>query len=629
MIKHPVIANGYASGTAYAAHATTDRFFQLANGSFCFEGVLKNAIRQVEKKQLMDRELWKLFVEQFRKGDADDHNQGWRCEYWGKMMRGACMVYQCAPCDKLYAVIEESVLDILTTQDSHGRFATYSVENELNGWDLWGRKYVFLGMQHFLEICRDEQLYRRVLAALELHAEAIMKCVGPEEEGKKEILKASQHWDGLNSGSLLEPIMRMHQLTRNEKYLDFARYIVSRGATSRTNLFELAYEGNLAPYQYPVTKAYEMISNFEGLLEYYRVSGEEKWKIACINLADKIAETDVTIIGCSGCTHELFDHSSVRQFDTEEKGIMQETCVTVTWMKFCWQMLCLTGESKWADRIEWSLYNALLGSVNTDVADGLPFDSYSPLLPGTRGRGIGGFQKMENDSYYGCCACIGAAGLGLGGIAQAVCAQEGTYLNFYMPGTITTLTPEGQKFALEIQTAYPLNDQIDVAVRLQHNETFTIGLRIPAWSKVSRVYVNQEEVQCVRGAYLKLNREWKNGDTICIVLDLRVAPIQPEAFGVSSSESPFVALHRGPILLARDNRLGMDIEQPISLKLDENGFVCTEILNTPPFDCMIALDVIQPDETSFPVVDYASAGKTWNEESRMCAWLKTAKANID
>jgi hypothetical protein len=84
-------------------------------------------------------------------------------------------------------------------------------------------------------------------------------------------------------------------LTRNEKYLDFARYIVSRGATSKTNLFELAYEGKLAPYQFPVTKAYEMISNFEGLLEYYRATGEEKWKIACINLADKIAETDITI----------------------------------------------------------------------------------------------------------------------------------------------------------------------------------------------------------------------------------------------------------------------------------------------------------------------------------------------
>ena len=622
MSQHPVIKSVYAPATAYAAHTGTDRFFQLSNGSFCFEGVLKNAIRWIEKKQLMDRDLWKLFVEQFRKGNADDHNRGWRCEYWGKMMRGACMVYQCAPNDELYHVIEETVLDMLTTQDQHGRFATYSVEKELDGWDLWGRKYIFLGMQHFLEICSDKALYQQVLAALEKHAEAIMKRVGPEAEGKKEILKASRHWDGLNSGSLLEPIMRMHQLTGNAKYLDFARYIVSRGGTSKTNLFELAYEGMLAPYQFPITKAYEMISNFEGLLEYYRVTSEEKWKIACINLAEKIAETDVTVIGCSGCTHELFDHSAVRQFDAEEKGIMQETCVTVTWMKFCWQMLCLTGESKWADRMEWSLYNALLGAVNTDVKEGLPFDSYSPLLPGTRGRVTGGFQKMENDRYYGCCACIGAAGLGLGGIAQAVCAQKGTYVNFYMPGTISTLTPQGQDFVLETKTSYPLDGQINMTVSLHHTEMFTIGLRIPVWSKASRVYVNDEEVACANGEYLKINREWKSDDMIRIVLDMRVEAIAPEAFGVSSADAPYIALHRGPIVLARDERLGMAVEQAIALKTDENGFICNEKSADSPFSSMIALNVYQQDETVFPVVDYASAGKTWTEDSKMCAWMK-------
>lgn len=416
--------------------------------------------------------------------------------------------------------------------------------------------------------------------------------------------------------------MRMHQLTGDEKYLDFACYIVSRGGTSKTNLFELAYKGELAPYQFPITKAYEMISNFEGLLEYYRVTGEEKWKVACINLADKIAETDVTIIGCSGCTHELFDHSAVRQFDAEEKGIMQETCVTVTWMKFCWQMLCLTGESKWADRMEWSLYNALLGAVNTDVADGLPFDSYSPLLPGTRGRVTGGFQKMENDRYYGCCACIGAAGLGLGGIAQAVCSREGTYINFYMPGTIATLTPQGQEFVLATKTAYPLDGQIDITLSLRQSEIFTIGLRIPVWSKTSHVYVNDKELVCANGEYLIINCEWKSDDVIRVVLDMRVAAILPEAFGVSSEDAPYAALHRGPIVLARDERLGMAVEQAVNLRKDENGFVCAEPSAASPFDSMIALDVCQQNGTAFPVVDYASAGKTWTEESRMCAWMK-------
>ncbi len=116
--------------------------------------------------------------------------------------------------------------------------------------------------------------------------------------------------------------------------------------------------------------------------------------------------SDITVIGCAGCPHELFDHSAVRQLDAAEKGVMQETCVTVTRMKLCWQVLCLTGEAEFAAHKERSLYNALPGAVNSDCATvngGLPFDSYSPLLPGLCGRQMGGCKPMENGTYCGRC----------------------------------------------------------------------------------------------------------------------------------------------------------------------------------------------------------------------------------
>lgn len=626
--NHPVIDKVYAKGTAYAPHTATDKLFMLENGSHHFSGILGNSIRIIVERQLLDTELWKLFVNQFRKGDTDDHNLGWRCEYWGKMIRGACMIYQCSPDEKLYSVIRETILDMLSTQDSLGRFSTYSKEKELDGWDLWGRKYILLGMQHFLEICDDPQLCSRVIEALRRHLDAILDTVGPAEENKKEILDASRHWQGLNSSSLLEPVMRMYNITGEERYLDFAHYIVSRGGIKEANLFELAYEGKLAPYEYPVTKAYEMISNFEGLLEYYRVTGEEKWRIACVHLGEKIAETDITLIGCAGCTHELFDHSAVRQFDAEEKGIMQETCVTVTWMKFCWQLLCLTGDSIWADRMEWSLYNALLGSINTDqvqVNNGLPFDSYSPLLPGTRGRLTGGYQQMENGTCYGCCACIGAAGLGIAGIAETVCAHDGVYLNFYLPGKVSTRTPAGNPLVIFTSTKYPVQENVQIKFGLEKPERFVAGVRIPKWCRNASVRVNGNDVPCVSGSYLCMDREWKNGDEIELVLDLNTYVITPECFGVSSSDAPYTALHRGPLVLARDERLGQHVDSPVSLNLLEDGSVQTILNSEQNFDCNIGVNVCQRDGTVLPLVDYASAGKTWTEESRMCAWMKRSE----
>lgn len=622
-MNHPSILQVYKDKTAYAPHKNTDALFMIENGDRHFSGALKRALGFITKKQLMDVPLWKLFVHQFEMGNSDDHNVGWRCEYWGKMMRGASMVYQVTADASLFDVLTETVRNMLKTQDAYGRMTTYSKETELDGWDLWGRKYILLGMMHYMEICPDEAFNREILFSLIRHADAIIDTVGPESEGKKEILTCTRHWNGLNSASILEPFMRLYNITHEKRYLDFAKYIVSTGATSGQNIFELAYEGRLAPYEFEVTKAYEMMSCFEGLLEYYRVTGIEKWKTACINLAEKILETDVTVIGCSGCTHELFDHSAVRQFDTLEKGIMQETCVTVTWMKFLFQILCLTGNSRYADEMEKSFYNALLGAINTDevtVNGGLPFDSYAPLLPGLRGRQMGGYQVMENNTYYGCCACIGAAGLGLFGIAGVMNAENGPHINFFESGAYKTLTPGGNALTLTIEGAYPVDGHINIHVDPEADEAFEIAVRIPAWSENTRASVNGIDLAHAAGSYLTIKKVWTKGDVIDIVFDMRVYPVTPESFGVSQKDAPFIALKRGPVVLGRDARLGMDVCSPVSPRIHVDGSVSVKE-GTSPYASDIALLIENEDGSFFPVTDYASCGKTWTEESKMCAWM--------
>ena len=118
----------------------------------------------------------------------------------------------------------------------------------------------------------------------------------------------------MNSSSILEPFVRMYNLTGAQKYLDFASYIVDTGFIEGDNVIQLAYEGVLKPYEYPVTKAYETMSCFEGLLEYYRVTGDERHLIAVKNFVQGVMETDVTVIGCCGCTHELFDVCKVTAY---------------------------------------------------------------------------------------------------------------------------------------------------------------------------------------------------------------------------------------------------------------------------------------------------------------------------
>ncbi|MBO5274335.1 MAG: glycoside hydrolase family 127 protein, partial [Clostridia bacterium] len=407
-----IIEDVTKKGSPYYTRRATDKLFELPCTHYTYEGVYMDTVNFIKKKQLLDAPLWALFVEQFR-GTPDDHDRGWRCEYWGKMMRGACFTYQVTNDEQLYATLTDTIIDMLSAQDEDGRFSTYSKEVEFSGWDLWGRKYVMLGFQYYWEICRDEVLKKRIIEAISRHADYIISRIGYENQGKLPIVKTSNFWGGVNSSSILEPMMRLYNITGKNKYLDFSSYLVNCGGCDGLNLWETAYENNLAPYQLPVRKAYEIMSYFEGILEFYRVSRVEKYRIAVLNFVNSIIKTEVTIIGSAGCEGEFFNNAKMMQFSSKIDDIMQETCVTVTWMKLCSAMLALTGDSVFADQIETAALNAIRGSVNTENVQhngGLPFDSYTPTRAGIRGRSVGGQKTIEGNRFYGCCACIGSAG---------------------------------------------------------------------------------------------------------------------------------------------------------------------------------------------------------------------------
>ena len=326
-------------------------------------GMADFAAKFFQEKQLKDEVLWKRFVDVFR-SQPDGENAGWRGEYWGKMMRGATLIYRYTQDEVLYQVLTDSVRDMLTVAEEDGRVSSFTRECEFDAWDLWCRKYVILACEYYLDICRDECLKKEILTFICRCADCILAGIG-NGEGQKPITRASRSWFGVNSSSILEPMVKLFRLTNEKKYFDFATYIVETGGAEGINIFELAYENKVYPYQYGVSKAYEMMSCFEGLLEYYYVTGKEKYKTAVINFTNAVIETELSVIGCSGITHELFDHTRTRQ-TVRQDDVMQETCVTVTWMKLCAKVLELTGDSKYADCMEQSFYNAYMGCLNTE-----------------------------------------------------------------------------------------------------------------------------------------------------------------------------------------------------------------------------------------------------------------------
>ncbi len=592
-------------------------------------GSLADSVKFLERNQMCEVELWKKFVNVFR---LQQDNMGvkwtlWRSEFWGKMMRGASMVVAYTHDDGMYRILEMSVRDMLSAQEPNGRISGYAPEKEFEAWDIWGRKYVMLGMMYFLEICRDKALEEQIIKSLCRQADYILENVG---EGKREIRKCSKNWEGMNSCSILEPMVRLYRLTADKRYLDFAEYIVSTGFIESANIIELACEDKTAPHEYPVVKAYEMMSCFEGLLQYYCVTGIEKYKTAVLNFGRRIVNGEVSIIGCCGARNELFNHTSHKQTQTDYTGIVQETCVTVTWMKFAAALLELSGDVAFADCIEQSYYNAYVGAMNThrvpysdfpkekDVPQVLPFDSYSPLVAGRRGRRVGGYGIFPDGSFYGCCACIGAAGAGIIPRVALLRNDNRLVLNYYEQGVINSKTPANAPIAISMSTEYPYDGKVEISLSLEKSESFALTVRVPAWCTDAHLYMDNN-TQKIESGYYTVEREWKDGDKFTLNFAMPVRRVLPPKG--ADNENMFAAYCRGPLVLAADNRI-TNPDAQLDIACDANGTVaareadCREI---PEHKLCVELKLT--DNSNIRLIDYASAGKTWTDESKTASWL--------
>lgn len=629
-------------------------------------GMLKDALDFVVKEQLLDRKLWAKFVEQFRL-KSDTSKQEWRIEYWGKMMRGAVFVYTVTRDVELYRVMEETVRDLLTTQDDDGAFTTYASNIQFSKWDIWGRKYVLMGLLCFHGICTDDALCEQVITAAKRHADAILMHVGDSAEGKVPIeetsIVASGHLvhGAMNALSVLEPIVLLYRATGEKRYLNFAEYLVEIGAKGCGNIFELAYANRLAPYQYPYTKAYEMMSCFEGLLEYALTVGSEKWKQAAIRFAYRMMESDVTILGSAGTTHEFLDHASVHQTDPNDAGIGQETCVSVTWMKLCARMLVVTGDPIFADCIEQTLYNAYLGTLNvhhvsdpskfpsgfvipgiTPKASFLPFDSYTPHMTGLRGQTIGGALLFGDGSYYGCCACIGAVGIGLAPHLALMKTDKGFSVQLFANGKYQTKTPNGNNVSFSIKTNYPVDSRVRIDVDVEEEENFELSLRIPSWSLENSLQINGTDIEVSKGNTV-IDRTWHAGDVIELQLDMRLEALRPTPYGKDflrskiiwktcemvpfvMEETPehmrYVAFRRGPLVLAKNESSAQSTKNELKLPTDSDVYLVEKAEHAENTLC--AVTVLQDGKKMLELIDCMSAGRTWNDGSKFSVWMKVS-----
>ena len=539
----------------------------------------------------------------------------WQSEFWGKWMLSAVEAWKYTQDPELMGIMKNSVSGLLATQLDNGYIGNYSPETQLTAWDIWGRKYSMLGLIRYYEISND----KKALEAAQKVADHLLSQVGP---GKKDITFTG-NYHGMASSSVLEPIVYLYNHTGEKRYLDFAEYIVNQWETEDgPKLISKAVEGVWVSERFPHPekwwswengqKAYEMMSCYEGLLQLYLVTGNNKYYKAVVDVVENIINTEINIAG-SGSAFECWYHGIENQ--TRPTYHTMETCVTITWMKLCNSLLQVTGDSKYADQIELTFYNALLASMKFDAGE---IAKYSPL-EGMRHAG-----EEQCGMHINCCNANGPRGFTLMPGFTFMQWENSVFVNFYVESEATIQLENGNKVSIQQKTTYPEGDKITLIINPEKEAEFSIALRIPKWSEQNILKINGEEISEIKqGTYKSIQRKWKKGDKINLTLDLR---------GRLVKQNDYQAIVRGPLVLARDTRFGDGFIDETSIVQNKDGFIelvpvdkkTENIWLTFTAPLVLGTDLEGEFKTPRQIhfCDFSSAGNTWDANTRYRVWLR-------
>lgn len=563
-------------------------------------------------------------IEQRVKGQDVDHlvepfrhqNEAsrWQSEFWGKWIQGAIASYRYNHDPELYQIIRQGAESLMATQLPNGYIGNYAEEHQLKQWDVWGRKYTALGLIAWYDLSGDE---RALQAAVRL-IDHLMTQVGPD----KVSIVSTGNYRGMASASVLEPVAYLYNRTGEKRFLDFANYIVEElNSEAGPQLISKAIDDVPVADRFPHPqtwfsrengqKAYEMMSCYEGLLEMYKITGNELLLSVVEKTVGHIIREEINIAG-SGSAFECWYGGKQRQ--TLPTYHTMETCVTFTWMQLCNRLLQLTGNSLYADYIELTAYNALMASLKDDASQ---IAKYSPL-EGWRTEG-----EEQCGMHINCCNANGPRAFAM--LPHYAYQVDGNRIrvNLYSASEAEINLVDRRALGVKLtqKTDYPVSDRIEIEVDPERTASFEIALRIPSWSKIAEVEVNGVQQQGVmQGAYLPLEREWSKGDRITIRLDLRARLVEMDNHQ---------AIVRGPVVFARDSRFGDGFVDETSVIQSKDGYVELTAVEAPSFAWMAftAPAVLGTDlegngvANKIYLCDFSSAGNEWDKSQRYRVWL--------
>ncbi|WP_336204149.1 glycoside hydrolase family 127 protein [Nonomuraea sp. LPB2021202275-12-8] len=341
--------------------------------------------------------------------------------------------------------------------------------------------------------------------------------------------------DGIDGHAEVETaLVELYRLTQERSYLELARKLVDnrgKGLIADSGMGPLYAQDHL-----PVREADTAVGHAvrqlyleAGIVDLYLETGDESLLECSVGRWEDMVATKTSITGGHGSRHD--GEAFGERYELPPDRSYNESCAAIASIHWNWRLLLATGQGRYADLIERTLYNAFAASTS---ADGTRFFYVNPLQRRA---------DLFEDAYLGrrrewfACACCPPNIMRLVsslGHYVATTDAEGLSVHQYVPGII-----RAGGVTLAVETDYPWDGRVRFTVRSAPGTEWTLKLRVPAWSASGELIPNAD-------GYAEIRRAWKPGDTY--VLDLDMSPRLTLPHRRIDALRGCAAIERGPLV---------------------------------------------------------------------------------
>jgi uncharacterized protein len=330
-------------------------------------------------------------------------------------------------------------------------------------------------------------------------------------------------------------LVELYRQTGEARYLELAGTLTARRGHGlfANGRFDLDYYQDSEPVRDAsaiVGHAVRALYLASGVTDIYAETGEQALIDSMLRQWEDLTAAKSYLTGGVGSRH--YDEAIGDPYELPPDRAYCETCASIASIMWNWRMLLVTGESRFADLLERTLYNGFLSGHSLD---GESF-FYSNPLQSRHG------ERRHRWNPVACCPPNIMRLLASLHHYLATVSDDGIQLHQYASSTIRTDVPGAGPIELTVQTGYPWSGSVAIEVDSSTDAAWTLSLRIPSWARAATV----NGAPAAAGEYVALTGRWRTGDRVALELDVspRLTAPNPRIDAVRGC----VALERGPIV---------------------------------------------------------------------------------